>query len=175
MSISVAADLSRHLPSVPTLVWRNHEDLGRLAAWVGENGLGQVALHPGALRAPDEWAWWVSGVAQLHDALSPAIPRLLVTGPCTTERIGAVLDTWPGEITFVTQHPWELAIHGKALLPDLDDERAARDEPVDELFQANCRTFELAIASQHARRRARVRDREHPEARDDRATGRAAS
>lgn len=52
MSTSVAADLSRHLPTIPTLVWRNHEDLARLAGWVADNGSRQVALHPGALRGP---------------------------------------------------------------------------------------------------------------------------
>lgn len=156
MSISVAADLSGRLPTVPTLVWRNHEDLGRLAAWVGENSLGQIALHPGALRGTDEWAWWISGVAQLRDALSPAAPRLLVTGPCTTDRISAVLDTWPNGVTFVTQHPWELAIHGKALLSNLDDERAASDESVEELFQANCETFTAAVDAEHHRLRRRL-------------------
>lgn len=128
-----------------------------MAAWVGDNSLGQIALHPGALRGADEWAWWISGVAQLRDALSPVAPRLLVTGPCTTDRIRAVLDTWDNSVTFVTQHPWELAIHGKALLPDLDDERAASDESVEELFQANCETFKEAVDNaQHRLRRPKT-------------------
>lgn len=156
MSISVAADLSRHLPTIPTLVWRNHEDLTRLAAWVAENGLRQVALHPGALRGPQEWSWWVEGLARLLAALPDEVPRMVVTGPCAPERLRAVLDVWPAPVTFATQHPWELAIHGKVLLPDLTDEPAARDESTAQLFEANCATFSTfvnAAASQVIDRR----------------------
>lgn len=141
MSVSVAADLSRHLPTVPTLVWRNHEDLDRWAAWVGEHDLGQIALHPGALRGLEEWTWWMDGLARLRSCLSDPSPRLAVTGPCVPERIRAVLDIWGTGVTYVTQHPWELAIHGKALQSDLSYEPAASDEPASQLFEANCATF----------------------------------
>jgi hypothetical protein len=143
MSISVAADLSRHLPTMPTLVWRDHEELGRLALWVRENAVRHIALHPGALRGAEEWSWWLGGLTRLRDLLAAAtpMPLLAVTGPCAADRVVHVLNAWPVDVTFVTQHPWELAIHGKALRPDLGDERAARDESVKELFQANCSMF----------------------------------
>lgn len=151
MSASVAADLAKYLPIVPTVVWRNHEDLPRWAAWIRRNGLVCIALHSGSLRTPAEWAWWCAGVNELSALLVDdsvrSLPRLLVNGPSAPRRINDVRNAWPGRITYVTQHPWELAIHGKVLRVDLTEEVAARNEDPTDLLAENRRMFEAFIDS----------------------------
>lgn len=151
MSTNVAVDLANYLPTVPTIVWRNHEDLSRWAAWIRRNNLRCIALHSGSMRTRVEWAWWCAGVRELSALLlsesAAFVPRLLVNGPTAPQRISDVRDAWPGALTYVSQHPWELAIHGKALRGDLTVEVAARDEDPTLLFVENRRAFEAFIHS----------------------------
>lgn len=149
MSASVAVDLVKYLPTVPTVVWRTHEDLGRWAPWIRRNAPSCIAMHSGAMRTEDEWAWWCAGVTELSALLLAdsdlPLPRLLVNGPTAPQRLRDVRDAWPGRTTYVTQHPWELAIHGKVLLPDLTTEVAARHEDVGDLLTENRRAFEAFV------------------------------
>jgi hypothetical protein len=143
LSAATASDLATSLPTVPTIVWRNHQDLERWALWIADGRWPAIAMHPGSLRSPSEWSWWLECVDTLARALRPhgPTPRLLVNGPSVPGRIVDVVDAWSGELTFVSRHPWDLARNGKALDPSLHVQRAARSEQRADLLAANAESF----------------------------------
>jgi len=149
MSASMAAELSRHLPTVPSLIWRTHRDIDRQAQWLVANSVSAVALHAGSMRRVSDWRWWLDGVRHLakqFSKLNALVPHVLVNGPSTPERIAAVVAAWPGQTTFVTQQPWSCARHGRVLTTDLSEAHAARDESWTDLFDENCASFRAVVA-----------------------------
>lgn len=117
-----AAAVARHLPAVPTVVWRTTRDLKRWAGWITNENLAVVAVHLGWARGDGVWRWAVSGIADLSRFLGEAGGRvhLLVNGPSTVARMEAVRAAWPGGLTFASQQPWHLAQAGKGLDEDLN-------------------------------------------------------
>lgn len=133
LTARVATELDGVLPTVPTVVWRSHEELSRWAHWVIENGRRSIALHPGPLRTEPEWAWWTDGLGVLRKSLIGYEIHAYVNGPCTRGRLADVIRIWGREVTFLTQQPWATAIKGRIIdqddfstaVPDPDDRSAA--------------------------------------------------
>jgi hypothetical protein len=136
-----AAELSRNVPAIPSLVWRNERDLDRWAAWLLETGPEAVAVDLGTARAASSWSWALGGIAYLAErvAIGSGL-RLVVNGPSTVDRLLAVREAWNSDLTFASQNPWHLAQGGKRLLATLSD--TSDDRPRAELEDLNRETFE---------------------------------
>lgn len=144
----MAADLARHLATIPTIVWRYQSELRQWSEWIAANHIGAIAIDCGMLRHDKHWQWALDGVRYLGTQLggSPSmVPHLVASGPSTPERISELGETWPGPLTFASQHPWISAIRGLALLPDLETEPAARSETREQLVLDNSRVFHSVI------------------------------
>lgn len=81
-------------------------------------------MHPATMRTQCEWDWWIEGLRAMRallasDGASP--PHLFVNGPCTAHRVSEVVRVWHGDLTFLTQQPWQLALHGKVLSEELEE------------------------------------------------------
>lgn len=118
LSAHIATEVDALLPTIPTIVWRTHDELGRWADWLLENGRQTIALHPGPLRTVAEWEWWTAGLSQLRDLLKGQSVHAYVNGPCTHARLADVVNVWGPTVTFMTQHPWATAVKGKLLSGD---------------------------------------------------------
>lgn len=146
-SAQVAVALARHLPTIPTIVWRYHEDLDRWAAWIAAGEVETICLDLGPL-APASWfSWGLDAARYLSEAcrqIGGTTPRLLAHGPFTLERFAAVHDAWRGPVTFASQQPWSRAIHGRELDAQLNNVIADVRAPTTELLEVNAHNFEMA-------------------------------
>lgn len=142
----IARIIGRQVPIVPSVVWRFDEDLIRWAAWLKQSGAEAVAVDLGTLKARTAWSWGVRGLAQLGQLLAPNVPKLIANGPSTLPRIMDVIKAWPGIVVPMSQRPWQLARHGRALN---DDFTASKDLSLTaaELMQINVDTFERIVRS----------------------------
>lgn len=147
-SAEFARTLSRYVPTVPTVVWQYPGDLDRWADWIAEYDAPSICMDL-ALRPGREQRWGIAGVMHLAARLShlqPELPRLLAHGPSTADRISAVAEAWPGEITFLSHYPWRLAIAGRRLGSDMSccNTNDSRDE---RLLEHNASMFNMAVRS----------------------------
>jgi hypothetical protein len=143
-SALMAVELGRHLPTVPTIVWRYWNDLDQWAAWIANNRIRTIAVENGSVRNDDEWLAAIDGVRYLGEALVRRpypLPRLLMSGPSTRQRITLAAAAWEGPLTIVSQTPWQLAGRRIALGPDLDTEPAADCETKAGLLTENVASF----------------------------------
>jgi hypothetical protein len=138
---------SRRLPTVPTLVWRFRGDLERWACWLTSSHAEAFCMDL-AVRDRREQGWALRGVADLASMLGEGVAtdmRLVAYGPSTRDRMLAVMDNWPGELTFVSSNPWRQAQAGNCLLPDLtyrlDARRSIRD-----VLHHNIEAFDRGVA-----------------------------
>ena len=154
LSARVATELDRVIPTVPTVVWRTHEELQRWSSWIHQNDRASIALHPGPLRTGSEWEWWTRGLGILRELAASRDLHIFVNGPCTRDRMGDVVRIWGPEVTFMTQHPWAAAMKGKVIdpedfsktLPD-PDERTAADRLRDNESAIRSYVDELIVAA----------------------------
>lgn len=140
-SAHFAEVLARHLPTVPTVVWRTDADIYRWSAWIAARQIPTIALHLGSIRGPEAWACAASGIARLSQDLERrgSCAHLIVNGPSTIERMATIRECWRSGLTFASQNPWMLAQGGKRLGEDLLAAVDAADRR--ELECANRATF----------------------------------
>jgi hypothetical protein len=147
--------IARHVPVVPSVVWRFDDDLLRWAAWLKQSGAEAVAVDLGTLKARAAWSWGLRGLAQLGELLAPNVPTLLANGPSTLSRMTDVIEAWPGVVVPMSQRPWQLARHGRALNDDFSHSKDV-SLTATELMQINADMFERTVQSliRQARRAA---------------------
>jgi len=138
--------IGRHVPVVPSVVWRFDEDLIRWAAWLKDSDAEAVAVDLGTLTAGAAWSWGVRGLARLGELLAPNVPKLLANGPSRVDRIKDLIEAWPGQVVPMSQRPWHLARHGRALNDDLSDSKDVSLTAA-ELMRINADTFERTVRS----------------------------
>jgi hypothetical protein len=144
-SAEFARSLSRQVPTVPTVVWRYLGDLDRWADWITAMNAPALCMDV-ALRSVIAQRWAARGVAHLAFRLAKSqgvLPRLLAHGPSTLDRIRAIAEAWPGDITFLSQDPYRKAIAGLRLDPDMSY-AAATERRCEDLIEHNARIFNLA-------------------------------
>lgn len=143
-SAEFARLLSRQVPTIPTVVWRYPGDLDRWADWLVATEAPAFCMDL-ALRSVVTQLWATRGVAHLASRLasSQARPRLLAHGPSTRDRIRAIAEAWPGDITFLSQDPYRKAIAGRRLEPDMSYVPAT-DQRREDLVEHNARIFNVA-------------------------------
>lgn len=153
LTAAIATEIDQHLPTIPSIVWRAHEELDRWASWIIDSNRRAIALHSGPLRQDSEWAWWLLGIERLRSHFSDtAMPHLYVNGPSTKPRLADVIDIWGTQVTFLTQHPFIAAVRHNVLdeafirTPDLDD------RPPKQLLAANHERVARFLRNEFARR-----------------------
>lgn len=149
LTARLATELASQLRTIPSLAWRRHSELARWADWLVRNEQVSFALHPATMRTRNEWEWWTSGLQSLRDLLTQSGTKsplhLYVNGPCTAQRVTDVVRIWRGDVTFLTQQPWQLAIHGKVLSADLDEVPADSESTVSELLRVSETNFDRFV------------------------------
>jgi len=145
LTARLATELAEHLPTIPSVGWRRHEELPRWVEWLLRNQRRSFALHPATMRTQREWDWWIEGLRTMRallasDGASP--PHLFVNGPSTAQRVSEVVRVWHGDVTFLTQQPWQLALHGKVLSEDLNEVPEDRDGTVLERLRVSATNFD---------------------------------
>ena len=140
--------LSRHLPTVPSVIWKTHRDLQRWADWIEATGAQAVAVDLGTFRRPWEWSFASDGVSELDEELArrSSVVRLFINGPSSIERLVELRSAWRGPMTFMSQHPWLVAQHGRILNDRLEEDQAV-DAPFEELLRFNRQSFDRAVDS----------------------------
>jgi hypothetical protein len=139
-----ATVLNDHVPVVPSIVWRFSEDLQRWASWLKQSGAKATCVDLGTLRTRSALSWALDAIVELGELLGRSVPTLLVNGPSTPDRLHDVFAAWPGRVVPMSQHPWQLAQHGKLL----NDELSASPAPgihVNELAVLNADTFDRFV------------------------------
>jgi hypothetical protein len=153
LTAPIATELAGHIPTIPTVGWRRHEELPRWTDWLLRNERKSFALHAATVRTPREWEWWMMGLRTMRALLSEhdsCIPHLFVNGPCTADRVASVVHVWGGDVTFLTQQPWLLALHGKVLSHELQEAPEDDGLTVLERLHASEASFERFVRTQAA-------------------------
>lgn len=157
VAIRRSAEISRLLadkiPTIPGVTWRTRLDIHRYVAWFRECWPGSVHVYFSTLKDHVEWLSFLDGLRYLATHLSSVgpLPSLLAQGPSKVHRIEGVLDAWPGQVAFATEHPGAIARHGLRLNGDLS-ETPDQITPFDQLEAANIRTFEETVRKLIAKR-----------------------
>ena len=104
------------VPAVPHVyVWRA-SDGDAVAAWAAGVGLDAVAVNSQTFRAPGEWEQALARYLHLRDRM-PAGIRWWFIGVSTRDRVRTLRGLFPG-CRILTVDPYELAAHGRRLIPD---------------------------------------------------------
>lgn len=146
-----ATELTEHLPTIPSVGWRRHDELPRWADWLLRNNQRSFAMHPATMRTQYEWDWWIAGLWRIRTLLasdSERPPHIFVNGPCTAPRVSEVIRVWRGPVTFLTQQPWQLALYGKVLSEELEEVPEDRALTVLERLQLSVTNFDRFVQSQ---------------------------
>jgi hypothetical protein len=114
---AVESALSRQIPTVPTLAWRNSRDIERQVHWlkVDSADVPVIAIDIGT-RSADQFEWILQGIRITASILDrPQSCRLVAHGTANTGRIERLARTWPGQLTIASSHPAHSALRGKVL------------------------------------------------------------
>ena len=114
----VASELSRHAPTIPSIVWRTTRDMQHWAEWIDVTRPPGLAVDLGTARADRDWATLASDLATLRANCGGYVPRLVVSGPSTVARIAGISNVWP-DLTIISAFPDRVASAGSLLLDDL--------------------------------------------------------
>ena len=104
------------VPAVPHVyVWRA-SDADAVGAWAAAVGLDAVAVNCQTFRAPGEWEQALARYLHLRGRM-PAGIRWWFVGVSNRDRIRTLRGLFPG-CRILTVYPYELAVHGRRLMPD---------------------------------------------------------
>ncbi len=104
------------VPAVPHVyVWRA-SDADAVGAWAAGVGLDAVAVNGQTFRAPGEWDQALPRYLHLRGRM-PAGIRWWFVGVSNRDRIRTLRGLFPG-CRILTVYPYELAVHGRRLMPD---------------------------------------------------------
>lgn len=143
---AIASTLSRQIPTVPTLAWRNARDIERQVQWleIDRQESPVIAVDVGA-RLSDQFEWIIQGVliiaSQLHH---PDRCRLIAHGTANPSRIERLAQAWLGPLTIASSHPAHVARRGWLLDGDLVA-APAPDLTLVQCAAASIGAFDLAV------------------------------
>ncbi len=101
------------VPAVPSVYWWRQADLDRWLEWIQATRIPMVAVNAQTFRTPADRDILFHGLAYLGCRL-PGGVTVLVSGLSRPDRVRIVRRMLP-RVIFASQHPWQMAWHGRVL------------------------------------------------------------
>lgn len=145
------------VPAIPHIYWYGYKDLDAWIEWLQQNpDVLTVAINMQTMRSATEWEQAIEHLAYFVAKLDRPI-HFMINGPAKLTRIHQLKDLLPS-FTLSNAYAARMASAGQLLHSNEDDTWADYSpKPRSDIFGANNSLYERYLASERAKRQARIK------------------